>query len=361
MGRRAVGCLDDLPPSPVRSLILAAAAFLSQSCFSGRYLAQAARGQFEIVSAARPITDVIADHDVPAKVRRLLAAVDTIKSYGRAHGLRPTASYERYADLRRPAAVWVVQGCAPLSFDVKRWAFPAVGSVPYLGFFREDAARHYAETLAAQEALDVDVRTASAFSTLGWFHDPVLSTMIESGDEALGHLANVVLHESVHATLYVKDQSAFNESLASFVADRLTASWLESAVGRDAPEARAWIAGQARDRARVARLHRTYVELDGVFRSASDEAAKRAEKARILAEAQSELRLRRPLNNAVLAGYRTYDTGIPAFERLLAACSGSWPRLFRTLGALADSGFVRPQEEEFDAEIDRVTHGGCAG
>src|SRR5690349_13971292 len=93
-GRRAVGWLETSGSSLVRSFILAAAAFLSQGCFSGRYLAQAARGQFEIVRNARPIPDVIADGDAPAKVRRLLAAVDAIKRFGRAQGLRPTASYE---------------------------------------------------------------------------------------------------------------------------------------------------------------------------------------------------------------------------------------------------------------------------
>jgi predicted aminopeptidase len=103
------------------------------------------------------------------------------------------------------------------------------------------------------------------------------------------------------------------------------------------------------------------VELEAVYRSERAPALKREEKARILSAAQTELKLRRPLNNAMLAGYRTYDTGMPAFERLLSACSGSVPRLLRTLGTLADSGFARPQQEEFEAEVDRLALSGCAG
>jgi predicted aminopeptidase len=335
--------------------------FLSQSCFSARYLAQAARGQYEILHATRNIREVVTDHDTPARTRRLLAAVRTIKVYGQSQGLKPTTSYERYANLRRPAAVWVVQGCAPLSFDVRRWSFPLVGGVPYAGFFDERAARRYADALARDEGIDVDVRPASAFSTLGWFHDPILSTMIGSGDEALGDLANVVLHESVHATLYVNDQSPFNESLASFVADRITEPWLTSVLGADAPETTAWVAAQARDRARISRLHQTYLELDAVYRSGEAVATKRAEKARILAAAREELGLARPLNNASLAGYRTYDAGVPAFERLLAACHGSWPRLFKALRTVNGSQFSRPQQDDLDGVIDRLIQGGCTG
>jgi predicted aminopeptidase len=349
----------------LRSLGLAAlvalAALLSNSWFSVGYLAQATLGQYRIASAARPIDEALADGGLSERTRRLLAVVPAIKRYGQAQGLRPTPSYARFADLHRPAAAWVVQGCAPLSFEVRRWSFPVIGSVPYLGFFDEAGAKGYAEALAAKEALDVDVRTASAFSTLGWFHDPVLSTMIVPGDDAAGRLANVVLHESVHATLYLNDQSAFNESLASFVADRLTVPWLTSAFGATAPETIAWVTAHARERARMARLHDTYLALDTVYRSSASQRDKQHRKARILTALEAELRSPRPLNNAAIAGFKTYDTGLPAFVRALAACGGSWPRLLRTLSTLRDSDFASPQQDEFDEVIDRLLARGCAG
>jgi predicted aminopeptidase len=336
-----------------RAAVLAALALLAPGCFTARYVAQAARGQLGILQEARPLEEVVGDRDAPPRVRSLLLAVPAVKAFGEAHGLRPTQSYGRYADVRRPAAVWVVQACAPLAFESKHWRLPIVGTIPYLGFFDPRAARRYADALAA-EGLDVNVRAAAAYSTLGWFPDPVLSTMIVEGDDALGELANVVLHESVHATIYVNDQSPFNESLASFVADRLTVPWLERARGRDAPETRAWVEAQARRRARLERLHRARAELDALYRSAATDDEKRARKARILADVSTELRLVRPLNNATLAGIRMYDAGTAAFARLLDAAGGSVPRLLRAVATLRPSDFARPQQQEFDDVVDAL-------
>jgi predicted aminopeptidase len=330
-------------------------ALLVRGWFSGGYLAQAAVGQLQILRSARPISEAAGDPALPARTRQLLAAVPDIKAFGQTQGLRPTASYERYADLHRPAAAWVVQAAAPLSFEVRRWTFPVVGSVPYLGFFDEDAARRFAARLAREEGLDVDVRTARAFSTLGWFHDPVLSTMLGDGPEALGALANVVLHESVHATVYVKDQSAFNESVASFVADRLTAEWLARTVGPDAPETRAWLAAHARERAEVARLHSTYEDLSALYASTASDDAKRAGKERLLARAAEDLAFDRPLNNAVLSGSRAYDTSTAALERLLARCEGSWPRFLAAVRSLSPADFGAVQRDELDAVIARLS------
>jgi predicted aminopeptidase len=339
--------------------LLATASLGTTGCFTAGYLAQAACGQIGIVHAARSIPKVVADPATPERTRDLLSSVQSIKAYGQAHGLKPTRSYARYSDLDRPAAVWVVQACAPLAFDVKRWQFPIVGSTPYLGFFDATAARDYADTLGAREGLDVEVRGASAYSTLGWFDDPVLSTMILPGDGAQSSLANVVLHESVHATLYVKNQSAFDESVASFVADRLTLSWLEGSFGRDASETRAWVVGSARERTYVERLHRAYSELDALYRSHASDADKRTAKARILAEVREELGLSQPLNNAALAGFKTYETGTPAFEGLLRACGGSWKRFLSVLGTLTETDFQRTQQGDFDAVIERLTARGC--
>ena len=341
-------------------LVIAAAALAATGCFGAGYVAQAVGGQAAILHAARPISTVMADPEAPGRVRHLLQSVRAIKRYGLSQGLEPTRSYERYADLHRPAAVWVVQGCAPLAFDVRRWRFPFVGTVPYLGFFDPGAAERYAGALAERERLDVEVRTAGAYSTLGWFRDPVLSTMIPSGPEARGELANVVLHESVHATVYVNDQSAFDESLASFVADRLTRAWLLGALGAASAETRAWIEAHERWSARRQRLHRAYEELDALYRSTVSDDEKRAGKGRVLDALQRELKLRRPLNNAALAGYRAYDTGTAAFERLLVACDGSWPRFLAAVGRLRPGDFERPQQEDLDPVIDRLAAQGCA-
>ncbi|MHB8875083.1 MAG: aminopeptidase [Myxococcaceae bacterium] len=343
----------------MRALLVASSALVLSGCFASGYLAQAAGGEYEILHGARPISKVLAEPGTPPRTRRLLSSVRSVKAFGQAHGLKPTRNYESYTDLHRPAAVWVVQACAPLAFDVRRWHFPLVGSVPYLGFFDEGAARRYAASLASAEGLDIEVRTASAFSTLGWFRDPVLSTMLPEGDGAVGGLANVILHESVHATLYLPNQSAFNESLASFIADGLTPSWLASTVGPKAPEAVAWERTQKRRQVWDERMHRAYVELDTLYRSNQSPQHKTAEKALLLAEVRDELGLEKPLNNATLAGDQDYATGVPELQRLLTTCGGSWRRMLKTLSSLEGSDFDEPQQRQFGVVIDRLAARGC--
>lgn len=342
----------------MRALLLLVALATASGCFTTRYLVQAAGGQVELLRRARPLRQAIADPTVPPHVRALLEKVPAIKRFGQHHGLTPTRNYERYADLRRPAAVWVVQGCAALAFEPRRWAFPLVGSVPYLGFFDEGAARAYAAELAKAEALDVAVRPVSAYSTLGWFADPVLSTMLPEGPQAFGALANVILHESVHATVYVPDQSAFDESLASFIADALTWDLVVGRAGLHSPEAQAWMAGEARaERFRV-ELHRAFEDLDALYRSSRPDEAKRAAKAARLEALQRTLGLSRRLNNADLAGSRTYDTGHEALARLRQACGGL-PGLLRAVRTLTERDFTAPQQRTFDDVVDRLAAREC--
>lgn len=342
----------------MRGLLLLVVVVAASGCFGTRYVLQAAAGQYELLHVARPLKTAREDPDVPERIRALLAKVPAIKRYGELNGLTPTENYERYADLKRPAAVWVVQGCAPLAFEPKRWSFPIVGTVPYLGYFDEASARATAAQLAKDEPLDVTVRTAAAYSTLGWFKDPVLSTMIPEGPEAFGELANVILHESVHATVYVPSQSAFNESLASFIADELTWRLVVGRSGLQSPEARAWLEGEARSQRFGRAAHAAYEDLDALYRSSASDDEKRAKKAARLEALSRELGTRRRFNNADLAGFRTYDTGRPAFERLMRACGGL-PGVLAAVKTLTPKDFPEPQANDFTAVVDALAARGC--
>jgi predicted aminopeptidase len=255
--------------------------------------------------------------------------------------------------------VWVVQACAPLSFAPKRWSFPIVGTVPYLGYFDVKPARAYAAQLAKEEPLDVTVRTASAYSTLGWFKDPVLSTMIPEGPDAFGALANVILHESVHATVYVPSQSAFNESLASFIADELTWRLVVGRGGLQSDEAKAYLEGEARGERFVKELHAAYEELDAIYKSERSDDEKRTLKAARLEALSRALGTRRQFNNADLVGFRTYDTGRPAFERLMRACGGL-PKVLAAVKTLKESDFSERQQSEFGAVVDALAERACS-
>lgn len=340
-------------------LLLIITCISASGCFTTRYLLQAAGGQYELIQKARPISEVRDDFTVPPHVRQLLRRVPAIKRFGEFHGLTATQNYTRYVDLQRSAAVYVVQGCAPLEFKPRRWNFPIVGTVPYLGFFDEAAARAYAKELGETENLDVTVRTASAYSTLGWFHDPVLSTMLSDGPESFADLANTVLHESVHATLYVPNQSAFDESLASFIADALTWDLVVGRGGLHSPEAQAWIADEERGARFTLELRRAHDDLDALYRSAATDDEKRGRKQARLDELQRTLGTRRRYNNADLAGVRTYDTGRDGFERLRRAC-GDWPRFLAAVKTLKEADFSTPQQQHFDAVLDALATRSCA-
>ncbi len=345
-------------PIAMRTLLLMLSALVGCGCLSTGYLAQAAAGQYAILHSARSIPHALSGEQLSPRVRWLLQEVEHIKAFGERRGLPATRNYTSYADLRREAAVWVVQACPPLSLEARRWLFPLVGSVPYLGFFQRSEAESVAEQLRRQGE-DVDVRPASAYSTLGWFSDPVLSTMIPEGDEALGELANVILHESVHAAVYLPNQSAFDESLASFVADRLTLELLREQASSRPALLEAWQQSQSRYEGRIARLHRTFLELDALFRSGRTAPEKLAGKERILGEAQKDLGLSRRLNNAVLAGYRTYDSGGPHFARLLEACGGEWRRFLAAVRAVGTEDFAAPQQDDLGPVFEKLLARGC--
>jgi predicted aminopeptidase len=329
---------------------------LLSGCFTVRYLAQAGAGQLHLITAAKPLSRALADPRLDPHARASLRWVPDMKAFGESQGLTATENYVRYTQLDRDAAVYVVQAAPALALKPKLWSFPIAGTVPYLGFFDVKDAQAYADSLA-QEGLDVDVRGAAAYSTLGWFKDPVLSTMLGEGDGAVGELANTVLHESTHATLYVKGQSAFNESLASFVGDALARQWLARRFGEGSRELKGYDADQSGWQERVQRLHRAYEELDAVYRSQASDDEKRAHKAELLGALKDELHARRALNNATLSGYRTYDTGGPAFGQLFNACGHDFRRFLEAVKTLE---FPAPQMENFSPLVEGLAQKGCA-
>lgn len=341
-------------------MLLAAIALFATGtgCASVGYLAQAGAGQLSLGLSAEPIREVVKDADTPPRLKRLLWSVSAIKRFGERHGLRPTDSYDTYASLDRPVASWVVSACAPLRFRAKTWSFPIAGTVPYLGWFNRDRARAYAAELR-REGWDVDVRGAAAYSTLGWFQDPVLSTMIPDGDEALGELANTVLHESVHATFYVAGESILNESVAKFIGDHLAERWLEEESGASEAERRAYREGEEASALRAAAMREAYVELERLYASRRPDAEKLAEKRRLLSALARRVKAKRPITNATLIGYRTYNAGIADLSALLRACGGSVPRLLGALGSLRAEDFARPQPEELGPVIQPLVQGGC--
>jgi predicted aminopeptidase len=284
-----------------------------------RYLAQAGHGQLELLGKAKPISQVVKDPNTPLRTAILLSEIPSIKAYGRGYGLSIRRNYNTYVVLGRPAAVWFVGAADPLAFKPLRWCFPIVGCFAGLGWFDEDEAIAHKLELEAK-GYDAIVRPAGAYSTGGWFPDPVLSSMLGGGDDAFPELANVILHESVHATVLIPDQPFFNESFASYIADVLTDHWIVERFGRGSPEELAWTLGQAVGLPRTARMLDAYTQLKKLYESKLPRDAKLAQKAKIIDDLVEDLRLRRRPNNASLTEARVYNGGTEAIIEAHRAC-----------------------------------------
>ncbi len=322
------------------------------------YRAQAAYGQDEIGFLARPISEVVQDESVPGRTRKLLALIEDVKGYSEQHALEPTNNYTDFVQLDRPVVVYVVSASQPLEFRSVTWSFPIVGSVPYLGWFNRRNAGDQAKELRAK-GFDVDLRGASAYSTLGWFSDPVLSTMIRRGDGAVGSLINVVIHESVHATHYVNGQTFFNESMADYVADTLTITYLRDKLRADKWTLLAFQQGQHRGERRAKRFHETYKQLDALYKSSQTDEQKLAQKKQILDTLRREMGFWREINNATLAQSRQYHGGTPEFSKLLEACGGDWPKFWTAVKSIQQDDFDKPQQEDVSGPVLKLAKAGC--
>jgi predicted aminopeptidase len=321
---------------------------LATGCLYTQYVAQAAHGELELLGHARPIEEVVRDPDTPVRVAALLAEVPAIRDYGRSYGLKITRNYRTYTDLGlRRATVWFVGAADPLAFRPKPWCFPIAGCFPGLGWFDEDDAVHFKLEMDAK-GYDAVVRPAGAFSTGGWFPDPVVSTMLGGGDDALPELANVILHESVHATAFVPDEQFFNESFANYVADALTDNWIQIRFGPGSPEDVAWTLGQALSKPRIARQLAAYEALKAVYEDKSlTKASKLAKKAAIIDELMLDLHLRKRPNNATINETRLYNGGAAALLKAHRAC-GDLKKLVRAATTLRRSDFAKNTQEDLE-------------
>jgi predicted aminopeptidase len=325
------------------SLVIAAACLLG-GCGT-LYVAQAARGQMQILTARKPIARVIADPGTDASLRVRLEEVRLARDFAsRELGLPRNKSYTSYADLNREFVTWTVVATPEFSVEPREWCFPIVGCVSYRGYFRKSSAEKYAAKLEA-EGLDVMVGGVPAYSTLGKFNDPILNTMMGYGDD---ELAAIIFHELSHQVVYVAGDTSFNESFAVAVEQEGLARWLkfrgrENDLGRYQKRR----LRQAESLALVARYRR---ELDAVYRAPVPDGEKRERKRAVFVRLVGELRVLaskygvesalaaeldgRP-NNARLASLSAYSECVPGFQRLLSETGHDLPRFFAQVRIIA--------------------------
>jgi predicted aminopeptidase len=309
------------------------------------YLTQAARGQWQLMRARRPLAEVIADSSSSAELKARLTLVEDAREFAsRELGLPDNRSYRTYADLRRPYVVWNVVATPELSIAPLRWCFPVTGCIAYRGYFHEAAARAFAARLA-RRGDDVLVGGVSAYSTLGHFDDPVLNTMLRYGDL---DLVATIFHELAHQLIYVKGDSEFSEAFAMAVEQEGLARWLE-ARGR-AQELGGFLQRQRQQESIVGVFAAGGAQLDRLYHEPLPAADKRLRKRKVLDHLGEEVRaldaqyhtrtlydewIADGLNNAHLAAVATYFDCIPGFRRLLAEQYGSLPLFYGAVRKLA--------------------------
>ncbi|MFA9217739.1 MAG: aminopeptidase, partial [Sphingomonadaceae bacterium] len=213
-------------------------ALLLAGCAQLKYYMQAAQGQYALWSDARPIDDWLGDPSTDPQLKARLEKALLIRRFAvRELGLPDNASYKNYAALSRPFVLWNVVATPELSLRPIQWCFPIAGCVSYRGYYSKDDAQAYASELRT-EGNDVQVGGVPAYSTLGWFSDPLLSTFINYSD---AELARMVFHELSHQVAYAGDDTMFNESFATAVERIGVQRWLVQHAGN---EARAQYAAQ---------------------------------------------------------------------------------------------------------------------
>jgi predicted aminopeptidase len=315
-------------------------------CQSLGYYAQAAGGQLEVLRERRPVQRVLAElarepGEHAARLSAQLTDSQAVLEFAeRDLGLTVGNRYRSYADLHRRYAVWNVFAARELELTAHEWCYPIVGCAPYRGYFRESAAGRMAASLQAR-AMDTYVGGVAAYSTLGRFDDPLLSTFILWPRP---DLAELLLHELAHGVVWLPGDVRFNESYATFVGMRGAEQWLglTGSAPPDTHASRAWPR-------LTALLRATRSRLESVYEGASSGVQRRAGKAAVLAAARACYAEQRErlgngryddfmagLNNASLLAIATYEDLVPAFARLFGALGGDWRAFHASVQALAD-------------------------
>ena len=329
-----------------RTLSLAALCVLLCGCGT-LYLMQTAGGELKVLRERVPIEQLLADPRTEPQLRARLVQVKAAREFAaRELHLPDNSSYRTYADIHRDFVVWNVVAAPEFSVEPKHWCFPVAGCVTYRGYFREQHAREFANALAVQ-GYDVAIDGVPAYSTLGHFADPVLSSMLRYGDD---DLAATIFHELAHQLLYVRGDSEFNEAFATTVEDVGLERWLAH-QGGDPARMRVFRGEQALDerfvslliatRARLARLYASGLPRDEM-RSAKAEIFNRLtgdiralEKASGLGLALYEEWIASGVNNARLASVATYYDCVPGFMRLLEQADNDLLRFYASVRELA--------------------------
>lgn len=315
-------------------------------CESAAFYWQAGSGHLKLMQQREPIDDLLQDESLDPQQRARLEQAVAIRDYAEQSLALPVeGSYHHLVELEGNYVTWNVFAAQPLAMEAEQWCFPVAGCVTYRGYFKAEAAQAFAQG-QRDKGLDVHLGGATAYSTLGWFNDPLLSSFLRYDD---ARLAALLFHELAHQVVYIKDDTAFNESFASAVEELGLRQWLADA-GRQQDLA-AWARHDAWVEAftRWLVLHRE--ALADIYASEASEAEQLALKQAYFASMKEDYPafrdshqgngsfdawMERPLNNASLLSIGSYNDWVGAFKQLFDNCGGDWPAFYEAAAALGD-------------------------
>ena len=329
-------------------------------CQTFSYYGQAIQGQYEIVTRQQRIEKLLADPQTPAPLKAKLQLVQSLRSFAAKDLKLPVdGHYQKYVDVHRPFVVWNVEAAPEFSLAPKTWWYPFAGSLEYRGYFSERGARHYAARLQ-QKGYDVYVGGVEAYSTLGWFKDPVLNTFISNPES---DLAETLFHELGHQRVFASGDTDFNEAFATTVGQEGARRWLRAKGGQAAGEkyqaelrrTRQFARLIANTRERLEALYGDERTPQGQIKAASKKRAVapeqlRQQKQQILDHLQAEYTQLKaqwggdteyddwfagPVNNAKLNSVAAYYDLVPGFERLLESNGGDLEKFYQAAERLA--------------------------
>ena len=337
------------------SLFTISLVLTSTGCAQLSYYAQATQGQLGLVASAKPIDQWLADPNVSDQLKQRLTRTQQIRKFAvQELELPDNGSYTKYADLNRPYVVWNVIATPELSMKPVQWCFPIAGCVDYRGYYRKEDAQRFANDLRSQ-GYEVRVSGVPAYSTLGWFDDPVLSTFIAYPE---AEVARMLFHELAHQVAYAPGDTPFNESFATTVESIGVEQWLDKHGNPDSRERYREFRQRKRDFIDLLTQHR--LRLEEVFASDITEDEKRNQKALVitsLKQAYHQIRdekwggysgydqwFNEPITNAHFVLVATYEELVPAFQALHAK-SGSLKKFYANVQAMAKQDKARRREQ----------------
>ena len=329
----------------IRCLCLLAMTLVLVSCETISYYGQAAKGQVSLLWARQSIASILKEDSLASETRRKLELVLRVREFAEQQLLLDAGdSYLSYVQLNRPYVLWNVFAAPEFSTQAINWCYPIAGCVSYRGYFSEQAAARSADALS-QQSYDVYVGGVDAYSTLGWFNDPLNSAILRRSDQ---RLIALVFHELAHQKLYVAGDTRFNESFATFVEQEGLRRWylahaqtdLEQALEKEAKIEEAFVAMVLKYRDQLNALYSQSISEERMReRKAAVQTAMREEYAQFRTDwdyAGYDRWFAGPLNNAQLSTVASYNELVPAFAQILVQEQGDLSRFYRAVLELAE-------------------------